>query len=97
MSSLSTTLYQVSRSFEREFPSICVNCVCIFLFIAKKGRGSSSILISTMGQARMQTKRRKVVDEVDQKHANMNMNVPMAGDDPNQMQMNDQNPDHSQS
>ena len=25
------------------------------------------------------------------------MNMPMAGDDPNQMQMNDQNIDHSQS
>ena len=27
----------------------------------------------------------------------MQMNAPMAGDDPNQMQMNDQNVDHSQS
>ena len=40
-----------------------------------------------MGQARMQTKRRKIVDEDDQ----MQMNAPLAGDDPNQMQMNGQN------
>ena len=38
-------------------------------------------------------KRRKIVNQEDQ----MQMNMPMAGDDPNQMQMNDQNIDHSQS
>ena len=63
------------------------------LSVAKKGRGTSSILISTMGQARMQTKRRKVVDDDEQ----MQMNVPMAGDQLNQMQMNGQNVDLSQS
>lgn len=46
-----------------------------------------------MGQARIQTKRRKVVDDIDP----MQMNAPMVGDGPNQMQMNDQNVDHSQS
>ena len=46
-----------------------------------------------MGQARIHTKRRKVVDDNDQ----MQMNAPMAGDGPNQMQMNEQNVDQSQS
>ena len=46
-----------------------------------------------MGQARMQTKRRKIVDDDEQ----MQMNVPMAGNQSNQMQMNGQNVDHSQS
>ena len=41
----------------------------------------------------MQTKRRKVVDDDEQ----MQMNVPMAGDHPNQMQMNGQNVDPNQS
>ena len=41
----------------------------------------------------MQTKRRKVVDDDEQ----MQMNVPMAGDQPNQMQMNGQNVDPNQS
>ena len=50
------------------------------IFVAKKGRGSSSILISTMGQARMMTKRRKVAEEEDQVPMNMNINAPMAGD-----------------
>jgi hypothetical protein len=63
------------------------------LSVAKKGRGTSSILISTMGQARMQTKRRKIVDDDEQ----MQMNAPMAGDHPNQMQMNGQNVDPNQS
>ena len=40
----------------------------------------------------MQTKRRKVVDDDDEQ---MQMNVPMAGDQPNQM--NGQNADHGQS
>ena len=44
-----------------------------------------------MGQVRMQTKRRKIVDDDEQ------MNIPMAGDQPNQMQMNGQNVNHSQS
>ena len=46
-----------------------------------------------MGQARMQTKRRKIVDDDEQ----MQMNAPMAGDHPNQMQMNGQNVDPNQS
>ena len=41
----------------------------------------------------MQTKRRKVVDDDEQ----MQINVPMAGDQPNQMQMNGQNVDPNQS
>ena len=41
----------------------------------------------------MQTKRRKVVDDDEQ----MQMNVPMAGDHPNQMQMNGQNVGPNQS
>ena len=56
------------------------------VYLAKKGRGSSSILISTMGQARIQnSKRRKMDDDNDP----MQMNAPMAGNDPNQMHMND--------
>ena len=71
---------------------------CVFSSLDKKGRGSSSILISTMGQARMQSKRRKVNEEEDdQIPMNMPMNAPMAGDGPNQMQDNNQSAEHSQS
>ena len=66
--------------------------ITVLFFTAKKGRGTSSILISTMGQVRMQTKRRKIVDD-----EQMQMNAPMAGDVPNQMQMNGQNVDPNQS
>ena len=51
-----------------------------------------------MGQARMQTKRRKVNEEEDaQIPMNVPMNAPMAGDGPNQMQDNNQSAEHSQS
>ena len=51
-----------------------------------------------MGQARMQSKRRKVNEEEnDQIPMNMPMNAPMAGDGPNQMQDNNQSAEHSQS
>ena len=49
-----------------------------------------------MGQARMQSKRRKVNEEEDdQIPMNMPMNAPMAGDGINQMQDNIQNAEHS--
>ena len=50
-----------------------------------------------MGQARMQSKRRKVNEEEDaQIPMNVPMNAPMAGDGPNQMQDDNQNAEHSQ-
>ena len=78
------------------FLELCRAYITFNIYVDKKGRGSSSILISTMGQARMQSKRRKVNEEEnDQIPMNMPMNAPMAGDGINQMQDNNQNAEHS--
>ena len=80
------------------FLELCRAYITFNIYVDKKGRGSSSILISTMGQARMHSKRRKVNEEEDaQIPMNVPMNAPMAGDGPNQMQDDNQNPEHSQS
>ena len=77
---------------------LCGAYLIFNIVVDKKGRGTSSILISTMGQARMQSKRRKVNEEEDaQIPMNVPMNAPIAGDGPNQMQEDNQNPEHSQS
>ena len=76
------------------FLELCRAYITFNIYVDKKGRGSSSILISTMGQARMHSKRRKVNEE---ENDQIPMNAPMAGDGPNQMQDNNQSAEHSQS